>query len=109
MTSRLIIAYILFPDYHNNSACIFVIFRMLLVDMPSHIETELGELVHIMWGLQGRNVEESVGQILTSELTMDDSPWSLSQVLTASGKEGKGKEGVKLRQLLMEMIRVMRR
>jgi len=83
--------------------------KMLLIDMPSHIEKELTELVQNMWGLQGRNLEESVGQSLTSELTMEDTPWSLSKLQTSSGKEGKGKEGVKLRQLLMEMIRVMRR
>ena len=88
---------------------VLVIFRMLLIDMPSHIEKELTELVQNMWGLQGRNLEESVGQSLTSELTMEDTPWSLSKLQISSGKEGKGKEGVKLRQLLMEMIRVMRR
>ena len=88
---------------------VLVIFRMLLIDIPSHIEKELTELVQNMWGLQGRNLEESVGQSLTSELTMEDTPWSLSKLQRSSGKEGKGKEGVKLRQLLMEMIRVMRR
>ena len=72
--------------------------------MPSHIEKELTELVQNMWGLQDRNVIKSAGQRLTSELTMEDTPWSLSEFFTSSGEEG-----VKLRQLLMEIIRVMRR
>jgi len=79
---------------------------MLLIDMPSHVEKELTELVQNMWGLQDMNLIEEVGQslTLTSELKMDDSPWRLGGFLTSSGEKG-----VKLRQLLMEMIRVMRR
>ena len=77
---------------------------MLLINMPSHIEKELTEVVQNMWGLQERNLIKSVGKRLTSELTMEDTPWNLSGVFTSSGEEG-----VKLRHLLMEIIRVMRR
>ena len=77
---------------------------MLLINMPSHIEKELTEVVQNMWGLQERNLIKSVGKRLTSELTMEDTPWNLSRFFTSSGEEG-----VKLRHLLMEIIRVMRR
>merc|ERR1719315_308662 len=56
-----------------------------------------------MWGLQNREVKEQ-GASLTTELKMEGTPWSLGGFFTSAGEEG-----VKLRQLLMEMIRVMRR
>ena len=77
---------------------------MLLIDMPSHIENELTDLVQSMWGLQDRKVKEEDTRSLTTELKMESTPWNLGGFFTSAG-EG----GVKLRQLLMEMIRVMRR
>ena len=71
--------------------------------MPPHIERELTDLVRRMWGLQNREVKEE-GSSITTELKLDGTPWYLGGWFT-----GAGEEGVSLRQLLMEMIRVMRR
>ena len=81
-----------------------VLFRMFLIDMPPHIERELTELVRRMWGLQNREVKEEEGTSITTELKMNGTPWFLGGWFT-----GAGEEGVSLRQLLMEMIRVMRK
>ena len=72
--------------------------------MTFDIEKELAELVKDMWGLQGRNLLEGDGMKVTSELTMEGSPWNISVLFTSSGDKG-----AKLRLLLMEIIRVMRR
>ena len=74
--------------------------------MTFDIEKELAELVKDMWGLQGRNLleGEGTGMKVTSELTMEGSPWNISVLFTSSGDKG-----AKLRLLLMEIIRVMRR
>ena len=71
--------------------------------MPPHIEKELTDLVGTMWGLQNRQVKEE-GQGLTTELKLDGTPWYLGGWFS-----GAGEDGVRLRQLLMEMIRVLRR
>ena len=72
--------------------------------MPSHIENELIDLVQSMWGLQDRKVKEEEADSLTTELKMEGTPWNLGGIFTSAGEDG-----VKLRQLLMEMIRIMRR
>ena len=71
--------------------------------MPPHIERELADLVGRMWGLQNREVKEQ-GASLTTELKMQGTPWYLGGWFTSAGEEG-----VRLRQLLMEMIRIMRK
>ena len=71
--------------------------------MPPHIEMELTKLVMRMWGLQGREVKEE-GANFTAELKLEGTPWYLGGWLTGSGEDG-----VRLRQLLMEMVRIMRR
>ena len=76
---------------------------MFLIDMPPHIERELVELVRSMWGLQNRELREEGGSI-TTELKLQGTPWYLGSWFT-----GAGEEGVRLRQLLMEMIRIMRK
>ena len=81
-----------------------ILFRMFLIDMPPHIERELTELVRRMWGLQNREVKEEEGTSITTELKMNGTPWFLGGWFT-----GAGEEGVRLRQLLMEMIRIMRK
>jgi len=77
--------------------------RMFLIDMPPHIERELVDLVRSMWGLQNRELREEGGSI-TTELKLQGTPWYLGGWFT-----GAGEEGVRLRQLLMEMIRIMRK
>ena len=77
--------------------------RLLLIDLPPHIEGELTDLVMSMWGLQNREVKEE-GASLTTELKMKGTPWNLGGWFSSAGERG-----VSLRQLLMEMIRVMRR
>ena len=77
---------------------------MLLIDMPSHIENDLTDLVQSMWGLQDRKVKDENAGSLTTELKMEGTPWNLGGFFTTAGEDG-----VKLRQLLMEMIRIMRR
>ena len=67
------------------------------------IEKELTNLVTSMWGLQNREVIEE-GASITTELKMQGTPWYLGGWFS-----GAGENGVALRQLLMEMIRVMRR
>ena len=81
-----------------------IVFRMLLIDMPSHIENDLTDLVQSMWGLQDRKVKDENAGSLTIELKMEGTPWNLGGFFTTAGEDG-----VKLRQLLMEMIRIMRR
>ena len=71
--------------------------------MPPQIEMEVTNLVMRMWGVQGREVKEE-GVNFTTELKLESTPWHLDGWFT-----GAGEEGVRLRQLLMEIIRVMRR
>ena len=79
--------------------------RMLLIDVPRHIERELTNLVKTMWGLSYREVKEDAGgSTMTSELQLEDSPWNMGSFFSPAGEKG-----VKLRQLLMEIIRTMRR
>ena len=88
---------------HANIAKVSYLIRLLLIDMPPHIEGEVSGLVMSMWGLQNREVIEE-GTSLTTELKMKGTPWNLGGWFSSAGERG-----VSLRQLLMEMIRVMRR
>ena len=88
---------------HANIAQVSYLIRLLLIDMPPHIEGELSDLVRSMWGLQNREVIEE-GTNLTTELKLKGTPWNLGGWFSSAGERG-----VSLRQLLMEMIRFMRR
>ena len=79
---------------------------MHLIDMPPQVEAELVHAVQNLWGLQNREALSSGqdGQVVTTELKMSGNPWMPVAFLF-----GAGEEGVQLRRLLMEMIRVMRR
>ena len=79
--------------------------RMFLIDVPLHIEWELTNLVKTMWGLNGREVKEDAGGLtVTTELLMKGLPCTMGSFFSPAGEKG-----VKLRKLLMEIIRTMRR
>ena len=88
---------------HANIAQVSLLIRLLLIDMPPHIEGEVSGLVMSMWGLQNREVIEE-GAVLTTKLKLKGTPWNLGGWFSSAGERG-----VSLRQLLMEIIRVMRR